>query len=283
MLTAYSTSFLLLCLSASQVSAYPQVQARQQASSTTEAFIPVVTPYVWNESATSGWRIHASCNSTERAQLLFAFKETEKLAKHAKDHILFHGASSDFYQTYFGAAKTGEPIGWYEKILNGDKGEMLWRCDDVDDRCSDTERAGYNREESHFEEAVTCQYSYHTRMPLTQLCAFGYTVANSEDNTVYFASDIMHRIFHMPGFGENLTLDHYADGWENSTKLAKEDPSKAVRNSATLRLFALDVYAYDIAVPGIGCTGNTTISHDHASETASAPKASQTFLQWFDI
>jgi hypothetical protein len=87
--------------------------------------MPVTAPYVWNESATSGWRIHASCNSTERALLLFAFEETEKLTKHAKDHILLHGTLSDFYQTCFGAAKTGEPIGWYEKILNGENGEML--------------------------------------------------------------------------------------------------------------------------------------------------------------
>ena len=122
-------------------------------------------------------------------------------------------------------------------------------------------------------------------MPLSQLCAFGYTVANSPDNTVYFSSDIMHRMFHMPIFGENLTLDHYADGYENSTILAKEDPSKAVRNSATLRLFALDVYAYDIAVPGIGCTGDvpsttTSATPVKATETktatGSAPKVCST-------
>ena len=139
-----------------------------------------------------------------------------------------------------------------------------------------TERAGYNREESHLEEAITCPYSYSTRMPLTQLCAFGFTIAEAEDNTVYFASDIMHRIFHMPGFGENLTLDHYADGWENSTKLAKESPFKAVRNSATLRLFALDVYAYDIAVPGVGCTGNTTAKSGSDTPTEAEPTPSTT-------
>ena len=89
----------------------------------------------------------------------------------------------------------------------------------------------------------------------------------------------MHRIFHMPGFGENYTLDHYADGYENCTKLARDDPSKAARNSATLRLFALDVYAYDVAVPGIGCTGDEDLVFSSASESpaiATPPPASAT-------
>ena len=132
---------LLSVLLATQVAAHPQVQVRRQASTTATttatANVAAASPYVWNEDASSGYKIHHSCNSTERAQLLFAFEETTKLAQHAKEHILLHGSSSKFYQTHFGVAKTGEPIGWYEKIVRGDKGAMLWRCDDVDDRCSD--------------------------------------------------------------------------------------------------------------------------------------------------
>ena len=128
---------LLLTMVMTEAAAYPKVEVRRQASTPAQATVLSAAPYVWNEGASSGYKIHSSCNATERAQLLFAFDETAKLAQHAKDHILLYGSSSDFYQTYFGNAKTGEPIGWYEKIVNGEKGGMLWRCDDVDNRCSD--------------------------------------------------------------------------------------------------------------------------------------------------
>lgn len=57
-------------------------------------------------------------------------------------------------------------------------------------------------------------------------------------------------------------------------ELAKEHPEQAVRNSATLRHFAVEVFAYDIAVPGIGCSGVLPVaSVASSSATASATAA----------
>jgi hypothetical protein len=38
-------------------------------------------------------------------------------------------------------------------------------------------------------------------------------------------------------------------------ELAKTDPAKAAIDSNSLQYFAIDVYAYDVAAPGVGCTG----------------------------
>jgi hypothetical protein len=83
----------------------------------------------------NNYPIHSSCNATERTQLTRALGETMKLAQHAKEHILRWGNSSEIYRKYFGNATTGEPVGWYEKAVNGDKAGIIFRCDDPDGNC----------------------------------------------------------------------------------------------------------------------------------------------------
>jgi hypothetical protein len=52
-------------------------------------------------------------------------------------------------------------------------------------------------------------------------------------------------------------------------ELAKTTPEEAVRNSDTLQYFALEAYAYDIALPGEACAGKwTATSSEVASSTA---------------
>lgn len=95
---------------------------------------------------------------------------------------------------------------------------------------------------------------------------FGYDVANGATN-FYWASDLLHRLLHVPKVGEGI-VEHYggADEYPGVLALAESNPAEAVRNSDTLQYFALEVYAHDVAVPGIGCAG-------HYSETASSAAA----------
>lgn len=106
------------------------------------------------------------------------------------------------------------------------------------------------------------------------MCAYGYTVAGSEYNS-FFASDLLHRLYHMPAMGEGV-VEHYADGYEESLVLAQTSPQEAVRNSEGLILFALDVYAYDMAVPGEGCTGQATAAEAEAPNVTSEATATTT-------
>lgn len=102
------------------------------------------------------------------------------------------------------------------------------------------------------------------------MCGLGYDVANGALN-LYWASDLIHRMLHLPNIAEGV-VDHFADDYVNVTALAETNPEESVNNSETLQLFALSVYAYDIAIPGEGCEG--LLRTTSLAETPATPVAS---------
>lgn len=127
---------------------------------------------------------------------------------------------------------------------------------------------GYWRDEKAPNETVICELSYRTRRPLITVCSLGYNVAEGDIN-IFWASDFLHRFFHMPAFGQRL-IDHYADGYEEVIELAESNSTHPTHDSEALQYFALDAYAYDIAVPGVGCPG-PQYDHDHAQASSTSP------------
>lgn len=126
----------LLFLAISSTLASPARVPRQESAtipSTTAAPAPTATS--WDTGAVKSFPIHESCNRTEAAQINRGLSEAMTLVSHARDHILRWGNTSEIYQKYFGNASTGEPIGWFEKIANGDKAGVLFRCDNPDGNC----------------------------------------------------------------------------------------------------------------------------------------------------
>lgn len=106
------------------------------------------------------------------------------------------------------------------------------------------------------------------------MCMHGYTVAGWT-YVQFWASDLHHRLFHTIKIGE-ATVDHYADDYGPALELAMTNPEEAVRNTHSLAMFALDVYAYDVAVPGQGCTGLYTpeeVEEDAAATVVAAASA----------
>jgi len=100
---------------------------------------------------------------------------------------------------------------------------------------------------------------------------FGYDVANGATNT-YWGSDLLHRLLHVPKVGEGV-VEHYGhEGkYPGVLALAKENSTYAVRNSDSLQYFALEVYAHDVAVPGVGCAGTySAVPTPSASASSSA-------------
>lgn len=55
--------------------------------------------------------------------------------------------------------------------------------------------------------------------------------------------------------------------------LAVQRPDEAVRNSVGLSRFALEVWAYDFAVPGVGCPGTVVTATATATTTTAATAA----------
>jgi hypothetical protein len=115
--------------------ATPLMPRQQTAVVTVTVPAPTPTNTAWNAGAVNAYSIHASCNATQRSYLENGFKETMTLVHHARDHILRWGNKSTIYQKYFGDAAVGEPLGWYTKFGDGDKSDVLFRCDDVDGNC----------------------------------------------------------------------------------------------------------------------------------------------------
>ncbi|KAE9970107.1 hypothetical protein BLS_005071 [Venturia inaequalis] len=243
-------SILLLTATtlASPLAAREAVTAVTRTMSSTE-----LTP--WNAGAVNTFLVHSSCNATLRAQLERGLEEAVELARHAKEHLLFWGRDSPFVTKYFGEESTATPLGWYERIVSADKAGMLFRCDDPDKNCATQDKwAGHWRGENATLETVICPRSFELRRSLESVCGLGYTVTGSPLNT-FWATDLLHRMFHVPKINENK-VDHYAEDYEAVIELTKTHSNSTVFNSDSLQYFAIDVYANDIAAPGVGCHGN---------------------------
>lgn len=226
--------------------------------------------YEWTSGWTTEYPIHQSCNDTLRGQLEEALGETVQLAKHARDHLLRWGDKSEFARKYFGNSST-LAIGWYDRVISADKYGMTFRCDDPDRNCATQDAwAGHWRGENATEETVICPLSFQIRRHLSSVCGLGYTVAESPLNT-FWATDLLHRLLHVPTISQDL-VHHYADDYAGVLKLAKEDSTKTVLDSDALQYFAIDVWAYDIAAPGIGCSGETPEPESTPTES-SAPSS----------
>ncbi|KAJ5675155.1 uncharacterized protein N7477_005089 [Penicillium maclennaniae] len=247
-----------------------------------------VTP--WNAGAVNEFPIHSSCNATQRRQIALGLNEAVSLAEHAKSHILRWRNESHIYRKYFGNSPSMKSIGAFDIVVNGDKKDVLFRCDNPDGNCDlegmktcslkrkqnshadrvhlSTGYAGHWRGENATDETVICDLSYETRRSLSTMCALGYTVSGSETNT-FWASDLLHRLYHVPAIGQ-AWIEHFADGYEEVIDLATSNASLSTHDSETLQYFALEAYAYDIAVPGAGCPGTQQKHQDSDSDEPDA-------------
>jgi hypothetical protein len=123
----------IVLLGASAVFASP-LAPRRDATVTVTASSPAAT--AWDAGAVHDYPIHASCNTTQHAYIKQGLDEAITICSQARDHILRWGNSSEIYQKYFGNSSTGEPLGWFTKIVDGDKSDVHFRCDNIDGNCN---------------------------------------------------------------------------------------------------------------------------------------------------
>lgn len=284
----FSFSILLLASSVIALPSFP-LSTRVQPFSQID-----VAP--WDAGYVSQYQIHPSCNATQRLQIETGLNETIRFAQHAADHVLRWQNTSEIYRKYFGDRPAYEVIGAFEIISSGDKSGVLFRCDNPDGNCALKGKlvltvmdkadfvgwAGHWRGENATGETVICDLSYQTRRSLSSMCSLGYNVASSPLN-IFWASDLMHRLYHMPAIG-GAYIEHFADDHDEVLELAVSNSSESTHDSHALQYFALEVWAYDIAVPGVGCPGEQSVVHDSATvsnttattTTTGTPTVSQT-------
>jgi hypothetical protein len=126
----------LVLLGASAAIANPLFPRQQSAAATVTVTAAAPSSTAWNAGAVDDYPIHASCNATQKAYIQKGLMETVTICRQARDHILRWGNSSSIYQKYFGKAPTGEPLGWFSKIADGNKAGTLFRCDNPDGNCA---------------------------------------------------------------------------------------------------------------------------------------------------
>ncbi|KAK4635949.1 Major allergen Asp f 2 [Fulvia fulva] len=221
-----------------------------------QAPFEVTMQAAWNAGATPEWRIHSSCNASQRYQLEQGLNEAVMLAEHGRQHINRWGNNSEIYQKYFGNRPTFEAIGALDIIVNGDRAGALFRCDDPDQNCANMPTwGGHWRGSNATGETVICPTSFFERRPLATLCAWGYNV-REYSRSLFWGSDLLHRLYHIPAFGQGY-IDHYSEGYEAIVESASMNSPNATHDSDGLQYFALEAYAYDVILPGQGCPGPT--------------------------
>lgn len=261
----FTLPFLALLSASSAIAApFSSLFTRDDSSS---SFAP-------ESSIDSVWRIHESCNGTQRAQISTGIKDMKKLATNSLHHILNH-PHDEYFVKYFGEDADPAPvIGYYMELVYGNKGDALLRCDNPDGNCRFDDWNGHWRGNNATAETVICDLSYWTRRPLESLCGRGFQLA-SDNPSLYFGADLMHRAFHVPEFVKEK-IHHYADSYADCLELAATNSSAAVSNQHSLQYFALDVYSRKLTK--WGCVGEVEEEDHsgHAHATSSSAYASAT-------
>ncbi len=103
-----SVSFLALSVAVSSVVAAPFT-----------SFLSARAAVSSFEAQDSAWKIHESCNGTQRAQIQSAIGEMKLLAKTAISHILNNPTDEELFTKYFGVDADPAPIlGYYTQLIS---------------------------------------------------------------------------------------------------------------------------------------------------------------------
>ncbi|KAK6072725.1 restculine oxidase [Seiridium cupressi] len=141
----------------------------------------------------------------------------------------------EFYHKYFGLAPAVEVIEWIDKIVTGDRTKYIFRCDDPDGDCDIPSWEGIGEVKMLLTKPLSAHYlAKRASLWMVYVCGYGYTVTNSA-LSFYFASDLIHRFFHMPSVGGGGgVVEHYADDYNERLELAISAPGRGRQEHAYL-------------------------------------------------
>lgn len=224
----------------------------------------------WDFDFEGNYFVNGTCSSDNGRLVVSALAQAVNVAEHARKHLLRYRNSSDAFKRYFGTSPAACPLGVYDLISNGDNSDISFTCEDLDNKCNSTSSGFYFHNET---ETVICPAALGDRISNYNICSSGFTIAQYSAARTW-AGQFLIQILDTPTIGAGL--EERANSYREATNLAKVDPEKATKNKMSLIYFALDVWAFDIANPGIGCTGNIfspysgTFSRHYTDFTATA-------------
>ncbi|WRT64462.1 uncharacterized protein IL334_001394 [Kwoniella shivajii] len=215
---------------------------------------------LWSAGASNTFSVWGnSCNTTQLELIGEGLAQTFKLVEHGRDHLRRYGNDS-YFQRWFG--KTNDPNtlqGLFDRIVSGDKGNVSFTCDDIDNTCN----GKYGIIPGYFssstpELTVVCPTYYLSKFPMDELCTRGNTIT-SQGSESTDGSWFLHRLLHLPIASGGLLKD-VVDSAHDAVELAKGvNATQSIHNIHSIQYYALDVYASDILLPGEGCLGDTSV------------------------
>ncbi|ORY64731.1 putative peptidase domain-containing protein [Leucosporidium creatinivorum] len=215
-----------------------------------------VAPSHWAAGGTSNFTADSSCNATQKRLIGEGLAEAMTLLRHARAHLRRFGNDTTFVDWFGAEADSNQALGLYDRLVEGDKTNLTFTCTDVSNLCNGT----YGVIPGYFvptdkDTTVVCPTYYLAKPELQNTCAGGETlvVGGSE---LTRGSWFVHRLLHSPtASGGRLSdvVDTVAEALELA---AGVNASQAITSIHTVQYFALDTYATDILVPGVGCRGD---------------------------
>ncbi|GAA5917580.1 hypothetical protein JCM6882_001986 [Rhodosporidiobolus microsporus] len=216
------------------------------------------TPSDWYAGAHKAFTAHPSCNATEKRLIGDGLDEALMLAGQARAHLRRYGNDTLFEAWFGNETDPNLLLGLYDRIVDGDKTGLTFRCDDVDDECDGKYGVipGYFRSDAK-DETVVCSTYYLAKPRLEDMCAFDQTLVKNGSELTQGAW-FMHRLLHNPT-ASGGRLSDVVDTVEEALELAQGvNKTQAAYSIHSVQYYALDVYAYDVLLPAEGCRGNAT-------------------------
>ncbi|GAA6032235.1 hypothetical protein JCM8097_007137 [Rhodosporidiobolus ruineniae] len=213
-------------------------------------------PTNWSAGAHKGYSVSSTCTFDERRAIGDGLDEALELAAQARDHLRRYGNDTIFNAWFGSETDPNLLLGLYDRLVDGDKTGITFRCDDVDDECNGKYGIipGYFRATAK-DETVVCPTYYLAKPRLEETCVNRWTLANNGSELTQGAW-FMHRLLHLPT-GSGGRLSDVVDTVGAALELAQGvNHTQAAYSIHTVQYYALDVYAYDILAPGVGCRGD---------------------------
>ncbi|GME95669.1 unnamed protein product [Ambrosiozyma monospora] len=207
--------------------------------------------YAWTDPQFA--TIQSTCNATNVRMINAGLQDSIEAASFARQRLLEKGSNDDVYKKWFGDGSIYEVLGLISYLVEAEKSDISYRCDDVDGSCAShpTSWPGYDRE-SNDSETVICDLFYTSKKPLSTLCFDGTLVETGPKH--YAGIDLLHRYLHTSKMSSDHYIAEYAEELPEILDYAQNNASFATRNVDSYLYYIAESYA-DAVIPG-GCLGD---------------------------
>ncbi|GME78290.1 unnamed protein product [Ambrosiozyma monospora] len=194
-----------------------------------------------------------TCNATNVRMLNSAFQDSIEATSFARQRLLVNGASDGIFKRWFGDGSIYEVLGLLNYLVESEKSDIIYRCDDIDGNCAAHPEtwSGHHRTSAD-PETVICDLFYTAKKPLTTMCFHGSIVETGP--TIYAGIDMLHRYLHTSKLNNHEYIGEYTESLTDILDYAENNATFATRNVDNYLYFIAESYA-DAVVPG-GCLGD---------------------------